>query len=295
MSFYRLYFARKGPLSLIAFQSFFARQPHYTVESAHARHWCRDTHAAFEFGWIHPTQASQHPSADQGDVSIYMDIPLLRAPFIMVEANREIAEMIDHFDLWILDPQHPELGGRAHVPAELTTRWRDANRAAIRQRLQEPGAEPVSLPMTTLETLYQWNWNRVELATALRAEVHVPRIEVSLFQRAPITWIGWSDSEPIAVPQVDYVVVSHEPRGLRKLIDHTIRPHLAAWAEVEPLLAEMTRDDGPPPFHLLRRRAPVGSKLHRWLKADRPDAEPVVKGIRDLSTLLATEDVDAVR
>lgn len=295
MSSYRFYFARSGALSLLAFQAFFDRQAHFHVDGATAAYRCRDTHASFTFGWIHPTLAGEHVAVDGADVSVWIDVPVLRAPFVIDEANREIAELVAHFDLRVIDAAHDDGVAHRHDPKQVAARWREANLAAIRERLAAPGAPPLTLPAATIASIHRWNQQRVALAEALDATVHVPRIEVSAYQRRLVRWVGWSDTEPIALPEVDYVVVSHEPRGLRKLVDHEIEPELATWDEVQPLLTEMTRDAGPPPFHVVRQRARFGSAVHRWLHVERPHAEPVIKGRRDLATLLATEDVDAAR
>ena len=294
MSEYRLLFARNGALSLYAFQAFLARRAFYRVDGASAAYRCEDTHASFTFRWVHPQEAPAltDPRLD-GDVGAVLEIPLVRAPFVVEEANREVAALVDHFGLHVVDPQHDPTVMRLHDASLLASRWAQANRAAIAERVQQPGAVPLSLPAAALTALHRWNQQRVALAAALDASVHIPRIEVSAYQREAVTWVGWSDSEPIALPTVDLVVVSHEPRGLRRLVDHDVPPELAPWAEVEPLLASLVRDEGPPPFYVVRKAARLGSDIHRWLHLPRPPAEPVTRGRRDLSALIAREDLPA--
>ena len=292
MSDYRLLFARSGALSLYAFQAFFARRPFYHVDGVRAAYRCGDTHASFAFDWVHPQQASglADPALD-AEVGAVLEIPLVRAPFVVQEANREISALVEHFGLHVVDPQENAAVMRLHDAPAFAQRWALANRRAIAERVQQPGAPPLSLPHAVLDGLHRWNQQRVALARALDASVHVPRIEVSAYQRQAVTWVGWSDSEPVALPQVDLVVVSHEPRGLRRLIDHEVTPELATWAEVEPLLASLVRDEGPPPFFVVQKPARLGSEVHRWLHVTRPSAEPVMRGRRDLSTLVAREDL----
>jgi hypothetical protein len=154
-----------------------------------------------------------------------------------VEAEREVSAFVERFELDADDPQVGGMGRGAYSAEGFLRGYDDGNRAAHEIFFAaRSGAEPVhSLPRAALERAWRWNYCKGSLqdrfASLERVPCFVPRI--ILFDRPSGEWpvstgVIWSDARPIAIPEVDLVILAAGGG----------RPRWAPHADLGPILSQ---------------------------------------------------------
>src|SRR6185295_3902350 len=85
---------------------------------------------------------------------------------------------------------------------------------------------------------WRWNYGRSDLEEQLGDEVFVPRITYVRRDGRVRSAAVWTDAIPIALPEVDLLLLVREELAPRKLLFLRGQPDLACapWSELAPLL-----------------------------------------------------------
>jgi hypothetical protein len=174
-----------------------------------------------------------------------------------LEATRELAAVAAHFSLLVDDPQIGGMGRGAFTNEGFLGGWNAGNLEAHRALLssRHEGHEPIahhSLPAAVLERIWRWNHDRLRLQDAL-GKVFVPKI--SFLQRAGTlrTFVVWSDAIPVALPDVDLLVLVRNELAPRRGLRWSRDVCLVTTSEAAPILQDGRREAGPSPYTLFDR------------------------------------------
>jgi hypothetical protein len=174
-----------------------------------------------------------------------------------LEAVQELAAVADRFALLVDDPQVHGMGRGAFASAGFLAGWDAGNLAAHRALLSSAhdGHVPLahhSLPAATLERAWRWNHGRQALQDAL-GDVFVPKISFVQQGGAARTFAVWGDAIPVALPDVDLLVLVRDELAPRRLFRKTRDLCLVATSDAEPLLRRGRRVGGPSAHTLFER------------------------------------------
>jgi hypothetical protein len=181
------------------------------------------------------------------------DINYFRPHVFGLEAALELAAVAAHFSLLVDDPQ---IGGMGHG-AFTSEGWNAGNLTAHRALLssRHEGHDAVahhSLPATTLERIWRWNHERLQLQDAV-GDVFVPRISFLQLGGSLRTFVVWSDAIPFALPDVDVLVLVRDQLARRRWLRKRRDMCLVTTSEAAPLLRVGRPESGPRPYTLFDR------------------------------------------
>lgn len=283
---YDLFFrTRTGhpPLTAEAFQTWFQERPHYTVSGGEAAYANESTGVSFTFNFNFEDEVELLEDGEDGGeperttLHAAFTLNYLRPRFFALEAEPELAAFVEHFELEVEDPQTNGMGSGPYSREAFLRGWNTGNAFASRAILQQegnaPGERPPSLPAEQLERLWRWNHARAGLQKELGEGVFVPRISLALEQGRLVTYAVWGDAIPIALPEVERVVLVRDElaRGWlfkRKETALVDAATVARWVEAFPM------KEGALPYRLMAYAKP-SAELVRAFKEPPALAEQV--------------------
>jgi len=240
------------------------------------------------------------PPALEGDLSgsaiACMSVDYFRPHVFGLEAEFELAKLVDALDLFVVEPGSPDTAPRAHDRDAFLDAWDDGNAAMCDAMLAQEGAAAArhTLPIESLNRAWRWNLNARSLQDSLGWNGTCPRIEFVEHAGGVATAVEWPNGLSIVLPEVDLYLIHRARRtwfgfmrqhtcvvercelepllSRKKLVDSFALP---CW-----LLGEVTRDDFRwlAQFPLSKSRPesiPIGSVL---------DAELVARCLTSVST-----------
>ena len=198
-------------------------------------------------------------SIDDGLVpaDLSFNINYFRPHVFGLEAAEELAALAARFSLLVDDPQVGGMGRGAFTSEGFLAGWNAGNRAGHRALLASgheghaPGAHH-SLPAATLERIWRWNHDRERFQEAL-GNVFVPRISFLQRDDRLQTFVVWGDAIPVALPDVDLLVLVRDELAPRRLFRRKRDLCLVATSDAEPVLRLGRRVDGPSAHTLFER------------------------------------------
>lgn len=248
---YDLFFRSRDPSRTVGrdqFEEYFAHRQHYEIKKAQAFYSnpCTGVYFLFEYD----------KCAAEGDelLPITFNLNYFRPHIFGLEAEPELTSFVEALDLTVSDPQNEGMGDGEYSPDGFLKGWNAGNAFGYRSILSQHGLEAVrySLPRGLIERCWLWNSERDALQAQYGEEVFIPQIFFLDHEGSVRSSVVWGDAIPIAIPEVDTVILArHElaPRGLLwKKKDHGIVP----YAEIEPCLSGFSALSDPVPYHALR-------------------------------------------
>jgi hypothetical protein len=223
---YDLFFRpRTGRISGDEFERYFTGRPNYKVDFPQAWYQNEETGVYFVF---QITDDVSEGNDERFDVSL--NINYFRPSYFILEAEPEVSEFVQRFDLVVSDPQVGGMGDGEYKPELLLNGWSKGNEfgysAIIKQH--EDRAAITHLPSAVLMKVWRWNHGRLALQRQLGETKFVPQIMFLVVDGKPSTAATWPDGIPIAVPDVDYFIVPRKElaptKFFRRVEDHTVVP-----------------------------------------------------------------------
>jgi hypothetical protein len=235
---------------------------------------------SFDVGADDDEPGPEEPAASGGDgltpTCLSFNLNYFRPHVFGLEAEQELAAVTSRFSLLVDDPQVRGMGRGAFRSAGFLAGWDAGNLAAHRALLSSAhdGHVPLahhSLPAATLERAWRWNYDRQGLQDTLGG-VFVPKISFVQQGGAARTFAVWGDAIPVALPDVDLLVLVRDELAPRRLFRKARDLCLVAASEAEPLLRRGRRVGGPSAHTLFERvdlaaveffrgRAPYAARL----------------------------------
>jgi hypothetical protein len=206
-----------------------------------------------------PDPGSPAEQTDDGLVAAGLSFNLnyFRPHVFGLEAAQELAAVSTRFSLLVDDPQVRGMGRGAFAREGFLAGWDAGNLAAHRALLSSgrDGHVPLahhSLPAATLDRIWRWNHDRARWQGAV-GDVFVPKISFLQLAGRLHTFVVWADAMPVALPDVDLLVLVREQLAPRRLFRKTRDICLVAAAEAEPVLRLGRRVEEPSAHTLFER------------------------------------------
>lgn len=234
---YDLYFIlRSRPMLPADFQNYFAGRANYHPEEQPGWYGNEETGVYFSF------ELSNGSSEEEDDFqhAAAFNINLYRPSYFILEAEPEVTAFVRHFELLVSDPQTQGMGDGEYNPDLLLTGWDYANEFGYSAILKDADVKKgvTSLPTSVLMRSWAWNLNRQRLQEQLEDLKFVPRVLFCLIAGRAATAAVWPEGIPIAVPEVDFVIVPRKKLAPRKLLKRVEDQTLVAYRNVLPLFEQ---------------------------------------------------------
>lgn len=251
---YDLYFHRRDDAAVLpgAFNAYFASRANYGQNGDPGFYANDDTGVYFSF------QISDDRDGDEESgrpaAAATFNVNYVRPHIFGLEAEPELAAFVRHFDLTVEDPQLSGMGEGEYSRDGFLAGWNAGNDFGYRAMADRSGPSFADyvLPTERIETCWRWNLARRRLQQRLGDEVFVPRIMFIEVAGKPLSICAWPDGIPIALPQVDAVVVDRDELAPRRLFGRRKDMCLAMLAEAQPVLAQFPAISEEEPYRLLR-------------------------------------------
>jgi hypothetical protein len=254
--------ADQEPPTADAIRDYLRSRRWYADEDDHFAYANDDTGVYFSFDVggpdVEPDEDRPDPVEDGlTPAGLSFNINYFRPHVFGLEAAEELTAVTARFSLMVDDPQVRGLGRGVFASEGFLAGWDAGNRAAHRALLSDAhdGHVPLahhSLPAETLERAWRWNYDRQRLQDAF-GHVFVPKIGFVRQDGAARTFVVWGDATPVALPDVDLLVLVRDELAPRRLFRKTRDLCLVATSEAEPVLRHGRRVGGPSSHTLFER------------------------------------------
>ena len=255
--------AEQAPPEPRALREYFRSRRWYEDQAEQLWYANEDTGVYFSFGVgaVEDEPAPEDPgeAIDDGLVptGLSFNLNYFRPHVFGLEAAEELAAVTARFSLQVDDPQIRGMGRGAFTSAGFLGGWNAGNLAAHRALLSSAhdGHAPLahhSLPAATLERAWRWNYGRESLQDAI-GDVFVPKISFVQQGGAARTFVVWGDAIPVALPDVDLLVLVRDELAPRRLFRKQRDICLVATSEAEPMLRHGRRVGGPSAHTMFER------------------------------------------
>lgn len=251
---YDLYFYRRDSSAIAEadFLSYFASREDYGRNGDPGFYENEDTGVYFSF------HISDDRDSDDTDghrpAAATFNINYFRPHIFGLEAEGELAAFVRHFDLTVDDPQLDGMGEGEYSREGFLAGWNAGNDFGYRSIVERSGSVAADhvLPTERIEACWRWNRARRQLQRQFGEQVFVPRIMFFADAGEPLSVSVWTDGIPIALPQVDAVLVLRDDLAPRRPLDQKYDFCLTTFAKARPLLEQFPEISGEMPYRLLR-------------------------------------------
>lgn len=231
---YDLYFKpRSGVVDRSKILAYFSSRLNYAVDPPQAWYRNEDTGVYFVF-----EMQNERELEGAVDYPVALNINYFRPSYFVQEAEPEVTAFVRKFDMVVLDPQMHGMGEGEYDPELLKSAWNHGNDFGYSAILRDPKNEQkvTSLPSATLLCAWSWNLERQRLQNNLGESKFVPRVMFILLDGDVKTAAVWPDGIPIAVPDVEYLIVVRKELAPRRLFRRVEDRTIVALKEALPIL-----------------------------------------------------------
>jgi hypothetical protein len=229
---YDLYFtSRTGVVDRAKILAYFSSRPHYKIDPPQVLYGNEDTGVYFHF-----EMRDENKREEPEHYPIAMNMNYFRPSYFVLEAEPEVTAFVRKFDLIVFDPQMHGMGTGEYDPELLKSGWHHGNEFAYSVMLRDPkksknsssmlppkrAADVWSLPSASLLKAWSWNLSQQAAQGRLGETKFVPRVMFVLLEGNVVTAAIWPDGIPIAVPDVDYLIVPRKKLAPRRTEDRAI-------------------------------------------------------------------------
>src|SRR5262249_39865197 len=117
---------------------------------------------------------------------------------------------------------------------------------------QEPPPSVITLPSSSIESCWRWNYGIQSRLKEIGVDVFVPTIYYLNLDGSLRTGIVWGDAIPILLPRVDLVLAPRDQLRPKKLFGSSKQDMvLFSWSELEPIVKQFPKQTGDPISYLL--------------------------------------------
>ena len=241
-------FSQKGHPDREELVDYFRRGRWYDVEPGGATYADTDTGVVFDIGW-----EGEEAEIDRVTFRLQTGRPAIY--------GREAIEEIETF------------GEAFETSVDVTLAdWREANRQAVGERLDagETG-DLYAMEDEVLEEAWRWNRVRRDLQEELGNTIFVPRILFFEDAEGIRRGIVWPDAIPMALPEVDFVLVSAPDQSAES---DAPRAHRVEYADLVEATADNAEERTDPVPHLELRWEEAPTDLMAELVSAENVADP---------------------
>lgn len=254
---YDLYFKGKEgkAVNLKEVEGYFTNRPNYAVENGQAFYSNEDTGVYFYFEWNEPGKGDEEIEHE-----LAFNLNYFRPHAFALEAEPEVAKFISKFNLEIDDPQLEGMGTGEYSRDGFFSGWNAGNRFAYQSIAHAPENSQMQLFKLSdkeIERCWTWNFAKSALQSELGESVFVPTMMLAFYQGEVKTLVCWTDAIPIAIPEVDLLLLLRDEIAERKLIFFkNAGIALTTYSSMESILETFPKKEGVLPYRLLSYEKP---------------------------------------
>lgn len=212
--------ARPGyfPISVQDIKNHFPGRQNYQVNDYQALYLNEDTGVYFTF--VYGGQKGFDAEIQSSILPAYFSLSFSRSHVFVLEAEPELSEFVSSLNLLVSDPYMKGAGYIEYNEMDFYKGWNDGNSAHYKSLIQNnPELYLPTLSASVIEKCWRWNYHLKHLQSELGQDIFVPRILFVEYRQLILTAVVWTDAIPIALPQVDSVILYRKnlaPRGFMK-------------------------------------------------------------------------------
>lgn len=240
---------RFGDISLENWLSYFKNRENYNHTEDEFDYYNKDTGVYFDFSF-HPHKTSNATSSDinselteeeiladalYDSCPVSFNINYSRPSYFALEAELELTNLIQHFDMVMLDPQNKSEDFIEYSPENFLSTWNRVNYSTAQILIDQGYSEKrYTLPKDILHKLWSWNYDREAKMVTLGEDLYAPIIWPVNFQEQTMTMTLWLDGLPCLLPKTDIVLIERKDLKKSNIFeiggkDHAIVP----WSDIE--------------------------------------------------------------
>lgn len=251
--------------------AYFKGRPHYKLNKSQALYENEDTGVYFSFDvGSEPFEAME--DGEPGPPSIvHFNLNFFRPHIFGLEAEPEVAALVQAFGLPLHDPQIGGMGSGPYSREGFLQGWNAGNEVGYQSVLTAhgKGAAEHTLPTAVIESCWAWNRARASQQARFRESLFVPKIMFLVVDGGVRRVVAWPDAIPVTLPEVDYYIIGRKEFAPRRFIFAKQDMALASRDQVEAVVGKYRRLDGPIPYRLLHYdRQPAA--LVDWVRSLSP-------------------------
>jgi len=196
-----------------------------------------------------------------------------------LEAEPEVAAFVRRFDLRVEDLEPAGAGIGAYTSEAFLRGWNEGNAFAYKSFEGKGNFGTQTLPTAEIERCWRWNLGVTALQCSLGDQIFVPRIVFIQIAGKVQSMAIWPDGLPIALPDVDQVLLGRQELAPKKLFGRSKKDTtLMARGGLEAVLRFGIRIKEPVPHTLFRSSKTMPAEIEaffRKLKSDSPKLEGI--------------------
>lgn len=251
---------KTGAISRQDFEDYFKQRKNYKVENDQA--WYENNETGVYFVFEYNDVESTDESEDYYPISFNMNY--FRPSFFGLEAEPEVSKFISHFGMVIDDPQMDGMRNGVYAPSDFVAGWNKGNEFGYQSILGQAG-EVKTLPTSTLEDAWKWNYERESLQSLVTDDVFIPRIMFVAYKGKTVTACVWPDAIPSVIPEVDILLIQRRELAVRKLFTKKEDMAIGSWLQFRPLISKFSSKSVGGGSYLFYEKVP--SEIEKAIKA----------------------------
>lgn len=216
----------REPPSNSELERYFQRREGYSVEANEARYGNERTGTSFTFAW------GVRPLLFDGELDkrglratgISFQLRYARPPYFALEAAIELEALVTELGLSVDDPENGGMGIGAFDSEAFVRTWNLGNQGTINiliSSIYDRREQVSELNLSSPSDLERaWKWNYLLPALCQRSGWMVPRVRFFRHAKGNIrSFVSWPDAIPIALPNVDCVLLLDTSSETGVLVD----------------------------------------------------------------------------
>jgi hypothetical protein len=215
----------REPPSNSELERYFQRHGAYSVEDNEARYANERTGTYFTFAWgvrplLFDTELDKRGLRATG---ISFDIKYARPHTFALEADIELAALVNEFALQVDDPQSGGMGIGEYDPEGFVRAWNAGSQGTLGilvSSIYDRGGRATELNVLPMETIERfWKWNYLSPALEARRDWFVSQVHFHRDAGGSVrSFVYWPNGLPTALPEVDDAVLVDTETDKRVLV-----------------------------------------------------------------------------
>ncbi|HZO51571.1 MAG TPA: hypothetical protein VFB63_02585 [Bryobacteraceae bacterium] len=204
---------------------YFEQRPNFRIDGFTAQYLNEDTGIYFSF--------------DMGGDFPMFQLNYARSHVFALEAVDEVRSFMQHFDQIVDDPRIDGMTGGEFSQDKFLAGFDTGNRTGYRMAADpSTGFEGwFTRPAAVIAAEWRWNFGRAAMQERVGESVFVPKISYFLMEGELRSGAVWSDAIPVAMPEVEYLVIVRDRSWPQRLLNREPEILALPFAQLEPIAA----------------------------------------------------------